>query len=1467
MWQDENLKSHIETSTTLKTSTVVIAEWNMNTPDNIHLLGNYRNRVKPRGVDDADYKDLISYFDETDSANFYTDATNADIKFDGGFDDDDVPQIFKVNNDKMKQLFSLEDCIKPFRPRSGINKAMYFAGSNFNNFSTAALTQSDNSSVSTIDRASYNFVQRPRYYPPTREDLFKYWTSYRVEDGIERGISNIVKDGINYIDDAVPFVVYKTPVFANRLVVKMQTNTGSVNLGPFISNGVSVADPLYGASKRTVPLNWKIQVLRDSNVWTTVKEFNANSTRADGSSIVGDDGHVELSYGLKIPAQFKDSFRFIKKIRSSSLRPETATHGDAWLITDGKTRGTLSIWNENVKNFEDSAPQYTWELSADRLYNDTHFVTSLVNPEFFTENDKTVYRQLDLFRGIRIVADTMNRVDSTFDLIEMSPRLSINISDYTTGFSIKKTLADLNDISVPVGQLLASTGSIEIMDDEKAFNPNNSNSLVGKYLSNNVKFVMYDGIRDVPETIDGITTEIDYYIPLKTLYSASIPKVDVSTGKVSVELRDFYFYLESNTAPELLLRDISLSYAVSILLDNIGFSNYVFKRIGEETDPIIPFFFVAPNQTVAEVLNQLAQATQTAMFFDEYNNFIVMSKNYITALEDERTTATALTSNYANGIQPNILEIAANDKKIFNNGRINYTERYIQRSYGSIKQSTMIDADKTWIYKPVELWQASGTEVTKTINSQVAMMSDYTLGAYPLTDSITVEPPKVVNHLLVNNIINLGEGVFFLTRYQGYLYANGEIIRYDAAQFSVPGYGNVWISSNEEYQKYFSNLVFNGKIYPTGLIRIYSEPYYETVNGITMMKNGAVSKHGRGQFGTDITSHPAGLSSYWSANENVRGCTMDASLLFTTEDVINYPATSIGEAGLDNARALKSFRTGIIRNLLSTNYRTETEVNKLKSVQAGTLQSSALVMTGPTFDVGEKALNSISYVYKNLKSPTTPVDGIISAATADYKHFGTRMRIIGKIEVGDQRSQTPLGSMPYYTAPGSVASQSLTISGGGGGISVLLNPKTNVGYYFELSALTEKNIQDYMTLDAAGNPVNMISNVLFYKIVQKTGTTEAVPVKLWGGQTNVAVDNGKFTGQYRTTGESNPTVYDLSVEYRDISSTHRKFYLYIDNNLVKVVDDFEPLPAYNNVALFVRGTSRVMFENVYALSDNYSNNTMFPSTKVIADAFGDKEINATEALRKYAVSGFVQAAYLSEISAQKPTGYKMYFEEFGTILREAAYFNIKYDKAWPALYAKLSPSFNKMKSYVTSGFMANAYGAEFLVFNATDTVLPMDEQTGNYLKIQGVTFTQDTTHELSVDKFLEKRSDFSDPELKGTRVLRSPEIFEEKFNEIKLSRMTHGNNDFTIESQYIQTQDQAEGLMDWIINRIMKPKKTIGVKIFSNPMLQLGDIVTLEYSRDGIDLLGSSGDRFIIYSIEYSKGVGGPDMTVYLCEI
>jgi hypothetical protein len=1432
----ESLKTHLETSSTVRLESLILAEWNMNMPDNIFKLGNYRYRPTTPG---SQYHTLPNAFDSLDAGNYYTNATDADVVIDGGYDNLNVPQQFTATKDKMKMIYSLEDCLKPFRPRSGINKPLYFN----NRF---------------LANSGASMAQRPRYYMPSRYDEFKYWTSYRTENNDERGIAKNISNGLNYIDDAVPFVVYKEEVPANRIVVKMQTNVGDVDLGPFTTQTSTITDPLYGETNKTVPKRWKIQYLKNNN-WIDAYSFTENDLRDSGTPIVGNDGYVELEYGLIIPEEYKDNFVFAANLSSSTLLPELNIDGYAYLVVENSgDRGLFYIWNNG--SYITFTPQYGWNLGSESITGNTNFVTDLTSPDSFNNDidSGTAYREFSYIQGIRIVIDTMNKFDSTFDLIEVSPRLIADISDKVIDFKITKTLSDIGITSLPVGQLLASNGQISLFDDDQAFNDQNSNSIVSDYIRKNIKFNFYETILGV----DGF----DYYVPIKTLYSEGFPQADLTAGAILINLRDFFFFLESMPAPRLLTTQSSLSYAITTLLDYIGFSNYSFKRVSGESDPIIPYFFVAPDQNVAEVLNQLAIATQTAMFFDEYNNFIVMSKDYLMPTETQRVTDfvisgnnnqtdTGIVENATSGNLPNIISIASKDKKIYNDGKINYTTRYIQRSYGSIRQSSLVDKEKTWVYKPALLWEVSGTENTKTINELASKQGSYVLGAMPLNSNLTNIAPTVVNHAVTNDIMDLGENIYWLTRYQGYLYSNGEIVRYDAAQFNITGTGNVWISDNQEYQKYFASLPFNGKIYPTGLVRIYSVPYYEVVDGISRLQNGSVVEHGRAQFGTLITSHTAGISSYWSDNSYVRGCDMESQYMFTTalDSEITYPATSIGAAGINNNLSRQTTRNGIIKNFMSTNYLTETAVNNLKSTSTGTIQSSALVMNGPSFKTTETPLNFISYVYKELDN--------------SYKHFGTRMRIVGKIENNTTRTQTPIGSTTYYQASGTQTDQNVNIGGGSGGIGVLLNPETNNGYYFEIIALTEDNVSSYLKIDNKGNAEKSINNIVFYKIKKESSTNKAIPVKLWGGLSKILVDDGRFTGQYRMAAEENPTVYDLSVEYQDIGKI-RRFFLYINNKLIKIVDDTDPLPAYNNMAIFTRGSSRCMFENVYALSENYSQNSVFTVGETLSSAFGEGKVNASESFAKYAMSGIIQSTYLSGISSQQPPKYNMYFEEFGSIMRECAYFDIRYDRAYPALYAQMSPTLNRIKGYVTSGFQADSYGAEFLIFNSTDKALSLDETTGNFLRIQGITFTQDTTHELTVDDYFKKRGNLSDPEFKGNSLIYSPLIEKLKYDEIRQSRMIYGKNEFSIDSLYIQTDDDANALMGWIINKVMHPKKSVGINMFAIPTLQLGDIVTIDYKdSSGLDLISSDTDRFVVYNIEYERNNNGPSMSVYLSEV
>jgi hypothetical protein len=1631
MFESEELENHLKYSHTIESNQAIWLEINMNQSYNIDKVGNYRYRP---GTTDPQYGIIQASYDVNDAGNHYTGATDSDTVINAGFEDNDDPAFFVAPKRKINLLYSLDDCFRQNRPRSGINKLLYLgivgAPNGFNQYVDSLTTngrREDPSLLSTV-----NVARRPRYYMASRYDDFKYWTSYRTE--VEDNITNEYGIAINqssgsenpsyYIYDAAPFVVYKEKVPTNRITVKMQTNVGEIDSGPFrIGNDTNVPDPLYGETNATIPKRWAIQKLDENNNWVEIISFTEDSVRGNGSPIIGSDGHLEIEYGLRIPNLFEDVFLLVGEIYSTELLPDLAPYGYAYLYKESETdKGSLYI--SDGAGWQVFEPEYSWEINDENITRNTKVVTKISNPDYYEEGENTIFREFDFVNGLRIVVDTMNKVNSTFDLIEMSPRVVADISNKVQSFSVTKTLSDLANHSMPTGSLLASTGSLQIFDDDLSLNESNTfndltktGSILSNYTTNRMKFLFYDIVKNIGA--------FDYYIPMKTLYSEGVPQTSDGPINISIELRDLFYLLESKKSPELLLTNVSLSYAITVLLDSIGFSNYVFKRTEEDEELIIPYFFVGPDQNVAETLQQLAVSSQSAIFFDEYNNLVVMSKNYLMPSTDARSTNLVLYGQEESTVDglalPNIVNISSAEKQVYNGGEINYTTRYIQKSIGSISQAPYSDEYKTFIYKPVLLWEVAGQENTKTINESATRASGYSLSAMPLRTTLSANIPEVSGSEILNNVIDFGENIYWLGNYSGYFYSSGEIIKYDAVQYSVAGVGTVWIKNNQEYQNYFSQLRFNGKMYPTGLVRIY-----------TNVQDSEVKEHGRGQFGTEIVEHPAGVEeTTWVSDNNVRGCIQNAQdYLFNTNTRIDYPDNlGTGEAGKSKvvddesysaqSYAIKSSRNGIIKNFMANTNLTESETNYFKTTKSGSVQTSSLVFNGPSLPDAINPADFVTYSYKKMEKP--------------YKHFGTRMRIVGKIESGTSSDQTPIGAFDLYPASEVVSndpSKQISISGGSGGIAFGLNKDTNVGYYFEIAALTQNTVSSYKnnsnqntykivespvtqsvndtvtvtlskqhdfnigttvvvsglttsgsinrfngefnvtaisqdrkqfqyellqptvnsitvtaaegdgskivytaeghrfsagqtvsitgmsnsafnvanaTITAVDNPIasddtftieanvtatetgasgtatyvpfnatsttggeviesiaedTLISDVFFYKIVSDENGN-AIPEILYRGFTEIFVDDGKFTTQSRLTSSENSSVYDLSAEFIDVG-TNRDFYLYINNKQIAVVTDTSPLPQYNNLALFVRGSSRVMFENVYALADNFAENTSRALQLPISKVFSDELITESDAIRNYALSGMVQNTYLTGISSESDPKYSLFYEEFGTIMREVAYFDIKYDRAYPALYAKLAETLNRVRGYTVSGFFAGSYGAEFLIFNAIDKVLNLDDTTGNYLRILGIAFTQNTTRSLNVDDFFKKNSNFTDAIYSGNP---NPGEYKQIYADVQNSRSKFGNNEFSIEAQYIQTDAAAESMMDWIIKRVLYPKKTVGINVFGTPHIQLGDIVNINYKDNDIDIISSETTRYVVYNIENSKQQGSSNTVIHLAEI
>ena len=1444
MFRDTDLENHIKTNKTIQTGILPIMEWNLNDFENISNYGNYRYRTQAAST--STYLTLPESYDSLDVGFYYTNGTVSTIQSQALIDDLEQPLTFTTEETDRYLYYDLKECFSQNRPRSGINKPLYLNNGKY---------------VDNIKSA-----RRPRYYMPSRYDSFKYWNSFRKEDAIIRGLSSLNDaNGTGYIiDDVAPFVVYKNPVFANRIVIKLQTNLAETE-GSQIkdANNNLIDDPLSNRNKSSIPKRWKIQYLDTENNWITALSFNEDSIRRDGSNIIKWDGHVELYYGLKIPNQYKENFNLVDYIDVSSQLPNNALDGESYIVGSSvNSVGILYIWDIASTSWKQFVPEYGFSLLEDNDVKKLGIIKKLVNPRYFTSGGKVIFREVERIKGLRVVVETMFGPETTFDLIEMSPRLKADISDYLLGFDVNKAIPN-NVNGLPIGNLLASNGSMTLMNHDFAFHDqnifeNNQGSIIYNLLNPKTKVEFYEIVKSV--------AGYDKYIPIKTMFIEKFPKGGSALLDIDLEMRDGFYKFENENTPSIFLQNVSLTYAIAVLLDNIGFSNYVFKVL-ENYDPVIPYLFVEPEASVAEILQRISLSTQSAMFFDEYNNFVVMSKEYLFPSESQREVDWIMYGQVEGNTFPNIIEISQQDTKVINDGAINYTTRYIQRAVRSLKQASYVDEDRSYGYQPVVLWEAPAQTSYKTINEK-SKTNNFTLSAVALNSDLSASSPTVVNRQIINNIIDIGENVYWLSRLQGYLYANGEIIKYDAVQYSIPTIGLVWISDELEYQKYFSELPFNGKMYPTGLVRIYTEPYYEIIKNnlgedITVYKNGNVRKNGRGQFGTSLVGHYAGIDSYWSDENNLNGYSMDTSYLFTTtptNNIVRPPTFNMGQANTwINNKSKESSVNSIIANFLRETIPSDDIVKTLRTTSKATVQSSALVFSGPKVDISK---NQISYVRKELD--------------ADYKHFGTRMRIIGKKEA-NEKIQTPLNATEYYVIPAQAGGKDVAISGGSGGIAIMVPPISNSqepiinkpgGYYFEICSLTADNLELYnKTNSNTGEPETVLHNVLFYKVVDgmKDGKQIAVPHKLWGGLAKILIDEGNFVGQDRLSQEANPTVYDLAMEYKDIGSV-RRFYLYLNGHQIATVDDESPIQkTYNNLALFTRGGSKCMFENVYALKNQYSQESKSTVVEIEKDTFGVKQINSSDALKKYALSGFVQASHLSGISSQNTNKYKIYYEEFGTILRECYYFNIKYDKAYPAFRAILKPTVNNEKTYTTSGFSADPYGAEFLIFNATDKTIVLDETSGNHLEVIGITFTQNTTNTLTVDDYYKNKSNFADPLVINNTIV-SPDRQNAIYQDIKTSRSKYGRNEFNLEAVYIQSQDQANELMDWMMSRLIYPKQIVSIEVFGVPHLQLGDVIQIDYNIDN-DNYVDPNKRFTVVNIDYGYSEKGPSSVIRVVEI
>lgn len=255
--------------------------------------------------------------------------------------------------------------------------------------------------------------------------------------------------------------------------------------------------------------------------------------------------------------------------------------------------------------------------------------------------------------------------------------------------------------------------------------------------------------------------------------------------------------------------------------------------------------------------------------------------------------------------------------------------------------------------------------------------------------------------------------------------------------------------------------------------------------------------------------------------------------------------------------------------------------------------------------------------------------------------------------------------------------------------------------------------------------------------------------------------------------------------------------VFINNFKVTAADSTDIVSPTSNIALFSNANS-TFFDYVYSIplnetqykdgviGDQYSGR--FGST-TLDFLYGDK-----------LSSGFENSGI--------PGGV---IDEFGTVARELLKVNIKYDSR-PAFPIITSLGLNQFAELL--GYRLNSFGAEVYVLNNAGTFIPLDDSRFASFSVIGNTLVQSGQNEY-LDKTI---NEFTVPE------------------------------QVTFESVWIQKESDAKSLSDWIKGQWSKKQSVCEMEVFSNPLISVGDIVTINYPSNGLD----GTQKFIVSSINNS---------------
>lgn len=302
---------------------------------------------------------------------------------------------------------------------------------------------------------------------------------------------------------------------------------------------------------------------------------------------------------------------------------QISVDGSTSISTDSKgliiLYWTGSTW---TKNQWSTMPQFN---SSGSLTTYTSFKKIAI-----TQISQTVKSEFSGYTNGTFVSDI-----TRMQLIELSPRLEIDLTNFTKDVTINKSLDSKNNF-VPISSINADDASITLSAIPVVLNngfvpvfssqSNLSTNVLSNMLRKNIKFYLGWTLKSYFSNSAGTFTQLNgdtgTYIPAGVFYSDSWDETDIKD--VQIVAYDITRYLQTLPSPDYVANLKPVSDVISNILDLAGFTDYDYDSLysvsNDKTMPLdLAYYYVnSKDTTVIDAISQIFLAYQIGAFIDEY---------------------------------------------------------------------------------------------------------------------------------------------------------------------------------------------------------------------------------------------------------------------------------------------------------------------------------------------------------------------------------------------------------------------------------------------------------------------------------------------------------------------------------------------------------------------------------------------------------------------------------------------------------------------------------------------------------------------------------------------------------------------------------------------------------------------------------------------------------------------------------